>query len=236
MSDFSDLTIVIPTLNEGKNIRELLGSITGRYRGISVIVSDDGSTDGTKEAVAKTGKSNKRIRFLDRKNRKIHGLTASVIDATMLVKTEKMIVMDADMQHPYEKIRGMHSKLERYDVVIGARRRIKNWGIQRRIVSKTVSSFAYVVFSIRGKPTCSDMMTGFFGIRTALFKSIIRGKRSAFVYSGYKVLLDILRIAGRNANIGEIEYNTFHERKYGASKLSLFGMNRAADTLRSILR
>ena len=236
LSDFSDLTIVIPTLNEEKNIQRLIRMLAGTYPGVSVMVSDDGSIDGTKDAVVKLGRSNKRILFLDRRKSAEHGLTASVIDAAKLVSTKKMIVMDADMQHPYEKVRSISSALDDHDIVIGVRRRIKDWGVQRRIVSVLVSSFAFVVFSIRGRPACRDMMTGFFGIRTDLFKSIISKNRKRFVYRGYKVVLDILRVVDSKASISEIEYDTFHQRRYGSSKLSFLGMNHAYDTLQSILK
>ncbi len=236
MHDFSDLTVVIPTLNEEKNIQKLMGLLVRRYRGLSIIVSDDGSSDGTKHTVLSASKRNKNIRFLDRKSKSIHGLTASVIDAAMLAKTDKLVVMDADMQHPYEKVGEIADALDSNDLVIGVRTSVKNWGVGRRIVSIVMTSFAYTVFSLRGIPTCKDMMSGLFGIKTQLFKSTIINNKKAFVYEGYKVLLDTLRVINRKVRITEVKYSTFAERKYGKSKLSMLGINHASDTLKSILR
>ncbi|MDE1811004.1 MAG: glycosyltransferase, partial [Candidatus Micrarchaeota archaeon] len=94
MSDYSDVTVIVPTLNEGGNITKLIGILTKSYPKISVIVSDDGSKDGTAEYVRKIGRKNPRIRLLDRKREKIHGLTASVIDAALIAKTDQIVVMD----------------------------------------------------------------------------------------------------------------------------------------------
>ena len=62
------------------------------------------------------------------------------------------------------------------------------------------------------------MLSGFFGIKTALFKDIIKNNKSSFVFKGYKVLIDILRNVNNNVKIAEIPYATFHERTLGKSK------------------
>lgn len=235
MDSYSDLTLIIPTLNEEGNIKMLLGLLQNSYPDINVIVADDGSADKTQKSVLEISKRNKRIKLLDRSKRQ-HGLTASVLDAAMIIKTGKIIVMDGDMQHPYQKVREMAKVLDHCDLVIGVRTRVENWGLQRRLISLSISSLAYLVFLLRGKPTCSDMMSGFFGIRAALFKSIIKGNRASFVGKGYKVLLDTLRIIDGNVKIDEVKYSTFQNRKYGKSKLSGLGINHATDTLKSILR
>lgn len=233
MKDFSDLTVIIPTLNEVDNVPRLVSLLLQRYNGISIIVADDGSTDGTKEAVALAAKAYRnRVRFLDRKGKSVHGLTASVLDAASVVSTNKTVVMDGDMQHPFQKVGEMSKSLDDNDLVIGTRSTVKDWGIGRRVMSKCMSSFVYTMFKLRGKPTCNDMMSGFFGIRTQLFKSLISANRKAFVYDGYKVLLDILRVINRKAVIGSVMYDTFHLRLHGKSKL---GMSQIVNTLRSTL-
>lgn len=233
MDDFSDLTVIIPTLNEAGNVPKLVLALTKKYRNIKVIVSDDGSTDGTKAATERLASAHRgKIKFLDRSSRHIHGLTASVLDAAMIVDTKKIVVMDGDMQHPFEKVGEIARALDQNDLVIASRVKVKDWSVGRRIMSKCMSMFVYTVFMLRGKRTCNDMMTGFFGIDSKLFKSIIAKNKNSFVYDGYKVLLDTLRLVGPNIRIKEVYYDTFHLRKYGKSKL---GMNQVVNTLRSTL-
>ncbi len=236
MYDFSDLTVIIPTLNEAENVPKLLSLLIRKYNGIKIIVSDDGSTDGTKENVVRLARRRpKQVMFLDRRRSRVHGLTASVLEAVLITKTEKIIVMDGDMQHPFEKVGNIARALDANDLVIGVRTSVKYWGIGRRLVSVCMRSFVYVVFKIRGKPTCSDMMSGFFGIRAHIFKSLIRKNRNSFVGNGYKVLLDVLRLINRKASIADVPYSTFHDRKYGKSKTTILGMNQSINTLKSAL-
>lgn len=236
MDDFSDLTIIIPTLNEVRNIPKLVPLLLKSYRNASIIVADDGSTDGTGAAVRWIARSDNKVKLLDRGARTVHGLTASVLDAALITKTEKIVVMDGDMQHPIDKVGSMAKMLDRFTLVVGVRTKVKNWGIQRRIISKCMSSFVYSYFRLRGLPTTSDMMSGFFGMRTGTFKSIIKRDRKGFVEPGYKVLLDILRVVGSDVRMCEVRYGTFHERAHGKSKLSALGINHASDTLKSIFR
>jgi dolichol-phosphate mannosyltransferase len=232
MIDFSELTIIIPTLNEGKNITKLIKSIKRKYKNVTIIVSDDGSTDSTKNEVLGLSK-NKKLIFLDRKSKKVHGLTASVMDAAMITKTKFIIVMDGDMQHPYEKIAEITKNLGTHEIVVAVRKHVKNWGVHRKIISKSASSLAYAALKIRGKKIPNDVMSGFFGIKTSLFKGIIIKNRSRFVGKGYKVLLDILRVVNKDATLGEVYYDTFHEREQGKSK---FKLHHISNTLESILR
>ena len=236
MAGFSDLTVIIPTLNEREDVPKLIKILRGSYKGVHIIVSDDGSTDGTKEAVEAIAKRAGGVLFLDRRKKSVHGLTASVVDAAMLVKTKKIVVMDGDMQHPPNKVGSIARALDRDDVVIGVRSTIRNWGFHRRIVSKSVNALAYGTFKMRGRHTTKDMMSGFFGIRSGLFKRLIRENSGEFTGKGYKVLLDVLRLADRSARVAEIHYDTFHDRRHGRSKLKMMGIHQMPKVLRSVLR
>lgn len=231
--DYSDLTVIIPTLNEKSNIRRVIDALTSMYKDINVIVADDGSDDGTREVVSTLRKRNKRIRLLDRAHKKVHGLTASVLDAAMIADTKKIIVMDGDMQHPPSKVGSIAGALDRYDLVVGVRAHVRNWGLHRRMISKGIAYPSYLLFAIKNRKRCNDMMSGFFGIDAALFKRLIVRDRNKFVEEGYKVLLDILRMVDKCNSLGEVRYSTFHLRKEGKSKL---GFKHAITTLRSALR
>ena len=102
-----DLTIIIPTINEEKTIGTLIKKILEIDGEINIIVCDDGSLDNTREIVLSFGEN---VKFVDRKNYKEKGLTASVITGTELSETENIIVMDGDMQHPPGIIKEIYEK------------------------------------------------------------------------------------------------------------------------------
>ncbi len=220
MKNYSDLTIIIPTLNEKENISDLIKILENKYNKVKIIISDDGSIDNTKEVIDKLIKKNKNIKFLNRKNKKVHGITASIINALIFVNTNKIIVMDGDMQHPPYMVKKIFEELDNNDIVVATRTYVKNWGLKRKIISRVANYFVYIVFLLRRKQIIKDMMSGFFGIKTQIFKKIVKAKQKKFVGEGYKILVDILRLLNKKVNIQEINYTTFHYRKKGKSKLN----------------
>jgi len=60
---FTDLTIVLPTLNEVGNLETLIGELGRAMPGCQVIVVDDDSNDGTPELVCKIGAGDPSVRF-----------------------------------------------------------------------------------------------------------------------------------------------------------------------------
>ncbi len=231
--DYNDLTIIIPTLNEEDSIGMLIRELKSRYRNAKIIVADDNSTDGTKRIVISMARRYGNVMFFDRKMKKEHGLTASVVDAATRVSTKYIVVMDGDLQHPPYIVKTLYGRLSDYDIAVGIRRRVKNWGVYRMLLSKGITVITIFIFMLRRKKIVSDPMSGFFGIRTDVFKDIIRRNKGGFVAGGYKVLLDVLRMAGPEISISEVGYNTFHARRYGRSKLRPKHM---MDVLRSALR
>ena len=229
---YGNLTIIIPTLNEQGNIGRVIRVLGKMYPGVKIIVADDGSTDDTANEV-KAASKRFDVRFFDRRHMGIHGLTASVVDAALLARTDYIIVMDGDMQHPPELVGSMYKKLLDYDIVVGVRVEVKDWGIHRIILSKGMAIISYAVFRARGKPVTRDMMSGFFGIRSGIIKGLVKRRRNGFVMHGYKVLLDIMRMAGPGVSICEVEYSTFHKRLYGRSKLKV---RRMAEVLESTFK
>lgn len=223
MDDYANLTIILPTLNESGTIGKLLGYITAHYNGASVIVADDGSSDGTKEIVKKHASSYRKIRFLDRKAMGFErGLTASITDGILASKTEFAIVMDADLQHPPEKIKQMKEKLDAgYDLVVASRADVTEWALYRKIVSKALIKMGYLMLYAHGSSTCDDIFSGYFGVDVELFKKILSRNRKRFVMDGYKVLFDFLKCMDK----GEIKVANvpfiFHSRKSGASKAGI---------------
>ncbi len=196
---YSKFTIIIPTLNEGRNIVVLLETLKKLYPGIYVIVADDGSTDGTVDSAS----GFRHVRVLDRSKKRVKGLTASVVDAALAVRTPFTIVMDGDLQHPPEKIIKICELLQDAKIVVCCRSKVLvNWSLHRR----AISAVATLLARLRLRRNIPDPLSGFFGIESSLFKNIIKQEGRRFEPAGYKVLFDLLKFAGKT-RVAVVYYN-----------------------------
>ena len=211
-----DLTLILPTLNEEKNIGHLLDIVNDLHPGISVIVADDGSQDKTQDIVMDYRKGN--VTLLDRSSEKEKGLTGSVLDAVRLVNTQHMIVMDADLQHPPEKIASIADALKFKDLVVGVRAKVESsWPLHRKLLSWGGDALANMRLVF--KPfICFDTMSGFFGIKTSVFRDIIARHEKKYEKRGYKILFETLKYLPKGVSIGHVNY-AFGSRQRGESKI-----------------
>ncbi|MCE7741771.1 MAG: glycosyltransferase [Candidatus Heimdallarchaeota archaeon] len=218
--DYSDLTIIIPTLNEEKSIGQLLGLLEEISPKVNVIVSDDGSKDKTKEIV-ESHQGSVNTFFLDRKNEAIHGLTASVIDAICKCQTPYFMVMDGDLQHPPEVVPDFHEMLNQgFNLVAGNRVEVAGkWGLYRKLMSYTAVLLGRLALAIRRKNKVKDIMTGLYGSEASLWKDVIKENREKFTLEGYKVLFDFLKIYPQKLKVGYVDY-VFGTRNTGESKIT----------------
>lgn len=216
--NYSDSTVIIPTLNEEKNIDKLLRILTKTYPKINIIVADDGSSDKTQQIVNNWNKKNKSVKLLDRSKKPVHGLSASVLDAIMHTKTTFFVVIDGDLQHPPEKIKEITKKLRNNaDVVVASRKEVATeWSFFRRLMSFTATHMALLRAAMTGTP-CKDIMSGFFGAKKKLFKEKYKQKPKSFVEESYKVLFDFLKIS-KNIKVSYVPY-IFGIRRGGQSKI-----------------
>ncbi len=218
MCHLRNLTIILPTLNEAKNVPLLIRKILQIRKNLHIIVSDDGSKDRTKKAVLSL--SSKQVLFLDRKNKKIHGLTASVIDAILHTKTPYFIVMDADFQHPVKTINELLAYLEAgADMAVACRAEKVKEALppHRELFSQGAHLLASARLTLAGKSTPPDLMSGFFGMRTSLAKALIL--RHSFQLEGYKIMFELLKHMPSDAEIACVPYK-FSPRGRGASKFN----------------
>ncbi len=210
MKRTAQTTVIIPTLNEEKNIGLLIKRIKRLQSDIKIIVTDDGSTDNT-QAVARSNGAE----IVNRSKEKVKGITAAVTDALKKVTTPFVVVMDADFQHPPEKIREIVDALKTNDIVIAARRKtIGHWSMFR----KAESQIATMLARIRLGKKIDDPLSGFFGMR----KEIRTATKNENVEPRcFKILFSILKnIDVRKTKIGYVYYE-FDMRKRGESKIGM---------------
>ena len=214
--DYSSVTVIIPTLNESENVGELIRTITGTYPGIKITVADDGSTDGTGKIVRAIGKANGKVKLLDRSASGVHGITASVIEAVKKSSTRNLVIMDGDFQHPPEKIGEIAGKLRNSDLVVASRKKVfGSWPFHRRMMSVTATRLA----RLKLRRSVSDPMSGFFGVKSRLFRDVLVAGERRFEKKGYKVLFDLLKQVPE-VGLAEVRYD-FLERKGGRSKMGV---------------
>ncbi len=219
--NFDDVTVIIPTFNEEGNISKLIKNLMKLMPHIKVVVSDDGSKDNTQKIARRCGAA-----VLDRSKEKIHGLTISVMDAITKTKTRLFVVIDADFQHPPEKINHIIDRLRNgAEVVVGNRIKIpKDWSIHRHVISKTAKGLGHMRLTLRKNLPVQhfkfDIMSGFFGGKTEIAKNIIASKHHKFEHKGYKVLFDMLKYLPHSTKIDKVDYE-FGTRNAGTSKLNM---------------
>lgn len=211
------VSIIIPTLCEARNIPELLkriAQLNWGVRSFEVIVVDDNSQDGIVEAVDALSLLYPWLRLIVRYGKK--GLSQAVIDGFDVAKYPILIVMDADLSHPPEKIPEMLAMIENNDVdmVIGSRY-IQNgssdttWPIARKRVSVFAAWIARMLVAVSVK----DPLSGFIALRKKTYLSA-----TVLKPIGWKVALELM-VKCKCKNIKEIPIH-FSKRVHGHSKLT----------------
>ena len=143
--DRLDLTIVLPIYNEVDNIpllhEELLPVLEKLKRTFEVICVDDGSTDGSYEALKALHQRDRRVRVV--RFRRNFGQTAAFAAGFERARGDVVITMDADLQNDPADIPKVLDKIEAgYDLVSGWRQERWQEGLGSIITRKIPSAAA----------------------------------------------------------------------------------------------
>ncbi len=221
INENNQVSIIIPTYNESKNIIKILhhiGEILPKNISTQTIVVDDNSPDGTGKIVEDYLKNVKKIadntiEIIHRKAK--DGLGSAILKGIQQAKGDTIVVMDCDFSHPPQIIPKLIESIKKYqyDIVVASRYikggKIQGWSVKRKIMSKFATLIAKKGLGIDTK----DPMSGFFAFK----RSIIKGLNIDAI--GFKILLEIL-VKTKGVNIKEIPY-TFQNRELGSSKLNV---------------
>lgn len=114
MNDFPFFSIIIPTLNEEKNLPILLESISNQTtKNFEVIVSDSGSKDGTKQVAEEFREKMPSLIFLDHKSKNV---SAARNFGASRASGEFLIFFDADVEIEKNFFEEIKNKLEKYNL------------------------------------------------------------------------------------------------------------------------
>ena len=207
------LSVVIPTLNEEKNIPLIIRELNKVKVRKEIIFVDDNSSDNTKKVIKNF--LNKKIKLINRKNLS-RDLSKSVLMGINKAKFNYIMVIDCDLQHNISIVDKMFKKLilNNYDIVIGSRFKKKkisgNLGILRSLFSLL---FIFIINFILKKKT-SDPLSGFFICN----KSLVQNFKNNFFNNGYKIMFDIIYNGKQDIKIKDFQIE-FKKRLHGKSKL-----------------
>lgn len=211
------LTIVVPTYKEALNLEPLARSVDAvmGQHGITyeLLIVDDNSPDET-AGVARELARDFPVELYQPVGRR-RDLSLSVLDGIREARFDNVVVMDADLSHPPERIPEMLAHLGDNDqaFVLGSRyvdggSFDRNWSAWRFLNSHIATLLA------RPLAACSDPMSGFFALNRRCL-----GDLAQYKPLGYKIALELM-VRGNFSEIREVPIQ-FTDRELGTSKMSL---------------
>ncbi len=219
MAISTSISIIVPAFREAENlpllVPQVASAMAGKGWAWELIIVDDDSPDGTAELLGDLARRFPQVRGIVRKGER--GLSSAVLAGMEIAHNDIVVVMDADLSHPPEKIPELVNILLRdeADFVIGSRHvpggKTEDWTLLRQINSAGATLLA--------KPLAGeirDPMAGFFAIRRQTLAAA-----DVLNPIGYKIGLElIVKTRIRPDRIAEVPI-TFRNRVHGESKLTL---------------
>ncbi len=144
------LSVVLPVYNQADVIEEVIrdfdSKILQKLPGSEIIIAEDGSTDGTKEILARL-REQVNFRLISGAERK--GYKKAFIDAMKLPENDFVLFCDSDKEFEPGDFWKMKPFAGEYDIVVGVRQ--GNRSATRLILSKLNMIFIALLFQIHLK-------------------------------------------------------------------------------------
>ena len=212
----TNLSVILPTLDEKENIQYLIPDIMSlNLPKIEILVIDDGSIDGTREMVLELKDTYKDLVLIARDSEK--GYASAIKKGIKEAKGNYIVWLDCDYSHPPELISIMLDCIERndLDIVVASRflptsRDLTSQGSHvvyfQKILSRCLSRLCGILFYKK----ITDYTSGYICIRKKKIPETVG------VYGDFFMEL-VVRCIDANLKYFEIPYVS-PPRKYGRSK------------------
>jgi dolichol-phosphate mannosyltransferase len=209
-------TVCLPTYNERENVERMVRAL--HALGVSILVIDDSSPDGTGEIADRLAGELDDVSVLHRPRKE--GLGPAYLAGfrrALDEGAELILEMDCDFSHDPADVRRLLAAAEEADLVLGSRYveggGTENWGLARRVISRGGSLYAQILL---GAPV-RDLTGGFKCYRRAVLEALpfhqIHSKGYAFqIETTYRALR-------KGFSVREVPI-TFVDRVEGGSKMS----------------
>jgi glycosyltransferase involved in cell wall biosynthesis len=110
----NNITIVIPALNEGQSIANVVRNLIQRFGSPEILVINDGSEDNTEEEAQKAG-----ARVINHIRNRGYGWCLRT--GTLASERDYVLFCDADGQHTAEDVERVANAIDGFDMVVGKR-------------------------------------------------------------------------------------------------------------------
>lgn len=222
----SEALVIIPTYNEIENIANIIDAVMGLPVRFDVLVIDDGSPDGTADAVKQKMLQYPERIFLEQRSGKL-GLGTAYIHGfkwALERKYEFVTEMDADFSHNPEDLPRLLTALkeQKADVAIGSRYitgvNVVNWPMGRVLMSFYASMYVRMVTRMKVR----DTTAGFVCWRRRVLEAL---ELDRIEFKGYAFQIEMkFKAFKRGFRIVEVPI-VFVNRVLGTSKMngSIFG-------------
>jgi dolichol-phosphate mannosyltransferase len=210
------VTVCLPTYNERDNLERMVRAL-GEH-GVSVLVIDDNSPDGTGELADRLARELPHVEVLHRERKDglgpayLAGFQRALADGSDLI-----LEMDCDFSHDPADVPRLIAATDEAELALGSRYvpggAVRNWGVVRRAISAGGSLYARLLLGVGVR----DLTGGFKCYRRAVLETI---DLDAITSKGYAFQIETTYRALR-AGFRVVEVPiTFVDREEGGSKMS----------------
>jgi dolichol-phosphate mannosyltransferase len=214
----NNVIIIVPTLNEKKNVEILFNQLVATNIVFDLLFIDDNSEDGTQEVIKDLAKKKQNINYIFRPKKM--GVGSAHKDGFIWAYKKHyktIITMDADGTHDSEYLKPLIEGLENYDIVITNRFLEKNllinWPLFRIFLTRTrhilISLFLSMSYDASGAFRCINC-------EKISLSDLILAKNNGYPYFWESIFI----LHKKNYRIGQISI-CLSWRRLGSSKMTV---------------